>query len=89
MAEGGDDTALTLLRALPAEAAEAILGRLPADAAGRLRDRLKDAPATPPAGAELDAALAQFFDLQRIAERPAPPPAAEGEEPAPDPIAEV
>jgi flagellar motor switch protein FliG len=89
MAEGGDDTALTLLRALPAEAAEAILGRLPADAAGRLRDRLRDAPAAPPPGPELDAALAQFFDLQRIAERPSPPTPAEEAAPPANPIDEV
>ena len=88
MAEAGDDTALTLLRALPAEVGELILGRLPADAAGRLRARLKDAPPQPPAGPEVDAALAQFFDLQRIAERPAPPPAEDAPPPA-DPVEEV
>lgn len=83
----GDDTALTLLRAMPAEVAEQVLGRLPDEAAGRLRDRLRDAPPQPPAGPELDAALAQFFDLQRIAERPAPP--AEDAPPPANPIDEV
>jgi len=71
----GDDAAVLLLRALPAEVAELILGRLDPVAAGRLRARLRAAPAEPPTGPDMDAALAHFFDLQRIAERA--PPAAE------------
>jgi flagellar motor switch protein FliG len=91
----GDDVAVVLLRALPAEVGEAILGRLDADAAERLRARLRDAPAEPPSGPELDAALAEFFDLQRIVERPAagayrpvasPPPPPET---PPDPVTEI
>jgi flagellar motor switch protein FliG len=62
----GDDVAVVLLRALPAEVGELILARLDADTAGRLRLRLQAAPPEPPAGQELDAALAEFFDLQRI-----------------------
>lgn len=66
-----------------------MLGRLPADAAGRLRDRLRDAPAAPPAGPEVDAALAQFFDLQRIAERPAPATPTDETPPPADPVEEL
>jgi flagellar motor switch protein FliG len=82
----GDDAAVLLLRALPAEVAELILGRLDPAAAGRLRAHLRAAPAEPPAGTEVDAALAHFFDLQRIAER-APPAAAPAEEAKPRPPA--
>lgn len=75
----GDDVALLLLRLMPPEVGEAILGRLGATEAARLRARLGAAPAAPTPGNEVDAALAHFFDLQRIAERappspPAPPP---------------
>src|SRR5690349_2698150 len=74
----GDDVALLLLRLMPPEVGEAILGRLGASEAARLRARLGAATATP-APNEVNAALAHFFDLQRIAERappspPAPPP---------------
>src|SRR5262245_59375081 len=87
----GDDVALLLLRVLPAEVAELILGRLDPVAAGRLRARLRAAPAEPPPGPEVDAALAHFLDLQRIAERPAPSvPAPEPKPTAPaTPIDEV
>lgn len=75
----GDDVAVVLLRLMPPEVGEAVLGRLGTAEAARLRDRLRAAPPTPTPGNEIDAALAHFFDLQRIAERappspPAPPP---------------
>ncbi len=88
----GDEVAVVLLRALPAEVGELILARLDAGTAERLRARLRAAPPEAPPGPELDGALAQFFDLQRIANRPVPtaaganPPA---EPPAPDPVAEI
>lgn len=93
----GDDVALILLRVLPAEVAELILGRLDPAAAGRLRGRLRAAPAEAPPGTELDSALAHFFDLQRIAERAAIPVAGYGPasvaepkpETPPNPIEEV
>lgn len=68
----GDDVVLLLLRVMPADVGDTILGRLGAAEAARLRARLSAAP--PAAGNDVDAALAHFFDLQRIAERPAPPP---------------
>ncbi len=60
--------AVTLLRALPPEVAEQVLGRLEPSAAARLRSALPPAPSAP-APAELDPALAEFFDLLRIADR--------------------
>lgn len=89
----GDDIAVLLLRVLPAEVAESILARLDPDTAGRLRGRLAAPPADPPPGDDLDSALAQFFDLQRIADRaPAPPAGAyspvakPADEPPADPV---
>lgn len=72
MAAQGEDVAVVLLRALPAAVGEEILARLDADTAGRLRLRLQSAPVEPPAGPELDAALTEFFDLQRILGRTKP-----------------
>jgi flagellar motor switch protein FliG len=77
----GDDVAVLLLRLMPPEVADLILGRFGSESA-RLRARLAAAPG-PPAGPEIDGALAQFFDLQRIVERPAP--AAPAAPPAPPP----
>jgi flagellar motor switch protein FliG len=76
---------------MPAEVGETILGRLGAGEAARLRARLSTTPATPPAGNDIDAALAHFFDLQRIAERPAPPAPAEPPPPSgpPTPMEEI
>jgi flagellar motor switch protein FliG len=80
----GDDVAVMLIRLMPAEVGESILGRLGADASARIRARLRAAPANPPPSNEIDAALAHFFDLQRIAERaPTPPP------PPPEPPREL
>lgn len=89
----GDEVAVMLLRVLPAEVSEMILARLDAATSQRIRARLQSAPAEPPPGPEVDAALAQFFDLQRIASRAAPPPAG-GHHSAPtrpsqDPVADV
>src|SRR5262245_56065231 len=70
----GDDVAVMLIRLMPAEVGEAILGRLGADASARIRARLRAATAHPPPSNEIDAALAHFSDLQRIAERAPPPP---------------
>ncbi|MCX8138873.1 MAG: hypothetical protein N3E46_04255 [Gemmataceae bacterium] len=69
MAEAvGEQTAVLLLRLLPQEAVDAVLQRLSPQEAARLRDRLQSSLAeTSPQ--ELDDALAQFFDLMRIAER--------------------
>jgi flagellar motor switch protein FliG len=73
MAEGsGEEAASILLRTLPVEVSESILQRLGGEAAERLRARMKS-PATVPALQELDTALTQFFDLQRIADRTVPP----------------
>ncbi|HEX4612868.1 MAG TPA: FliG C-terminal domain-containing protein [Urbifossiella sp.] len=73
MADGAaEDVVFTLLRALPAEVSDGLLTRLGGPEAARLRARLA-APAEPTPPAALDAALDQFFDLQRIADRPAPP----------------
>ena len=96
----GNQIAVTLLRALPADAAEQLLSRLDAAASDRIRSQLRDSVGPPPE-ADLDASLGEFFDLYRIAERgllPAPPPPPApialtpavpvGEpEPEPDPIA--
>lgn len=67
-ARSGDEMAVTLLRALPPEVAEQVLGRLEPAAAARLRSALPPTPSAPPP-AELDPALAEFFDLLRIADR--------------------
>lgn len=75
----GDDVALLLIRLMPAEVSEAILGRLGADGSARLRTKL-GTPANPAPPNEIDAALAHFFDLQRIAER-SPPAAPKEPEP--------
>lgn len=86
----GDDVAVMLIRLMPAEVGEAVLGRLGADASARIRARLKVAPPAPPPATEIDAALAHFFDLQRIAERSPPAPAPEPEPPRePTPAEEI
>lgn len=73
----GDDVAVLLIRLMPAEIGESILGRLGTDAASRLRSKLGVPAPNPFPSNEIDAALAHFFDLQRIAERsptaPVPP----------------
>lgn len=87
------DIVVLLLRLMPAEVAEAIVSRLGEAEAARLRARLAEPSAAPPPGADIDAALAQFFDLQRILERPPPatapttppPPPAPPEPPPPPP----
>jgi flagellar motor switch protein FliG len=91
----GEEAAAVLLRALPTEVAELILGRLGTEPAERLRARLRTAPPGPPTGPDLDAALAQYHDLQRIAERHAAvgytpvatPPQAK--EPPSDPVEQI
>jgi flagellar motor switch protein FliG len=80
----GDDVAVLLLRLMPPEVADLILGRLGAEAA-RLRPRLTPTPGAAPAGPELDGALAHFFDLQRMIERSPPAPAVPPPPPAPPP----
>ena len=95
----GNQIAVTLLRALPADAAEQLLSRLDAGASDRIRSQLRDSVGPPP-DSDIDSSLNEFFDLYRIAERgllPAPPPPAPitltsavpaGQpEPEPDPIA--
>lgn len=98
MADGpGEDVAVLLLRALPDDVAGAILGRMGGELANRLRKRLATPSVAPAKGEDLDAALTQFFDLQRIAERTpaageyrpvASPPPAESGTPA-NPIEEL
>ncbi|MCS7270178.1 MAG: hypothetical protein NZ703_03755 [Gemmataceae bacterium] len=69
MAEvGGEQTVVLLLRLLPREAADAVLQQMDTQTSQRLRSLLQTSSPAPPA-AEVDAALAQFFDLLRIAER--------------------
>lgn len=80
----GDDVAVLLLRLMPTEIGEAILSRLGAAEAGRLRARLSTSPATPTPPTELDTALAHFFDLQRILERPAAAAASPPSPPVPE-----
>jgi flagellar motor switch protein FliG len=103
-ARSGEEMAVTLLRALPADVAEQVLGRLDPAAAERLRSALPATPAPPPAD-DLDPALTEFFDLLRIADRARSlPPAGEYrptadkrtakvdefvEPPPPDPIDEL
>ncbi|MCU0703617.1 MAG: hypothetical protein MUF18_06535 [Fimbriiglobus sp.] len=80
-ARSGEEMAVTLLRALPPEVAEGVLAKLDPAAAGRLRSALPGVPSVPPPE-ELDPALAEFFDLLRIADRArqlAPSPAPTGE----------
>jgi flagellar motor switch protein FliG len=76
----GDDVAVLLLRLLPAEVVTTILARL-GPAGERLNARLAQ-PAAPPPQDEVNAALAHFFDLQRIAERAPPQPVVAPEPPA-------
>jgi flagellar motor switch protein FliG len=85
----GEDVVVLLLRLMPADIGEAILSRLGAAEAARLRARLS-APA-PSADNDVDAALAHFFDLQRIAERPTPAAATATPEPKADltPVEEI
>lgn len=83
----GDDVAVLLLRVLPAEVAELILGQLDEATAGRLRTRLRAAPVEPPAGNAVDAALREFFDLQRIAGRTPPVVTQADAKPGPGPEA--
>jgi flagellar motor switch protein FliG len=67
--DSGEQTVTLLLRLLPSDTAEAVLQHLPSELVSRLRRRLQatDAGQVPPA--ELDAALTQFFDLWRLAQR--------------------
>jgi flagellar motor switch protein FliG len=87
----GEDVAVLLLRLIPAEVGEAILSRMGPAESARLRARLASAAPTGTAPAdELDAALAHFFDLQRIAERrPAEPPPPPPPEAPRTPIEEI
>ncbi|HEY1190066.1 MAG TPA: FliG C-terminal domain-containing protein, partial [Gemmata sp.] len=62
----GEDAALLLLRVLPVEVAEGVLGQMGLEAGMRLRRRLRTAPTEAPGTDELDDALAQFYDLRRI-----------------------
>lgn len=67
-AQTGEEMAVILLRALPPEVAEQVLGRLNPSAAARLRAALPTTPSAP-SPADLTPALAEFFDLLRIADR--------------------
>lgn len=91
----GNQIALTLLRALPADAAEILLSRLDGNTGERIRGQLRDSIGPPP-DADLDSSLSEFFDLYRIAEKgwiqppaatvtltPAPVPPVQAPAPAP------
>lgn len=65
----GEDAALLLLRVLPVDVAENVLSQMSLEAESRLRRKLRAAPAEMPPTEELDDALAQFFDLDRIVRR--------------------
>jgi flagellar motor switch protein FliG len=87
----GEDVALLLLRALPSDVAGQLIAQLTGEVGERLRKRLASAPAVPVDGAELDAALAHFFDLLRISGRSTPSAARGGTpeskaEAAPNPL---
>lgn len=98
----GNQIAVTLLRALPADAAEQVLSRIDGGASDRIRGQLRDSVG-PPLDADVDAALTEFDDLYRIYQRgllpPPPPPPAPvvltpatppGQpEPEPDPILDL
>ena len=73
----GDLIASTLLRALPGDVVESLLGRLDAASTVQLRGHLATAGA--PKSDDLDNALTEFFDLLRIAERGYPLASAAGE----------
>lgn len=68
MAQTGEEMAVTLLRALPPEVAEQVLGHMHPAAAARLRSALPATPAAPSPD-DLSPALSEFFDLLRIADR--------------------
>lgn len=70
MAESiSEDVTLLLLRMLPIEVAENVLGQMGLESGARLRRELRAAPAELPRADELDEALAQFFDIQRLVSR--------------------
>ncbi len=71
--DSGEAMAAALLSTLPHEVAELILGRLGGEAAERLRALLARVAASPADPDQLDKALNQFFDMQRIDERPVAP----------------
>ncbi len=77
MAEAaGEHTIAVLLSLLPEQVVAAVMGHLPPQIAQRISERLRTLPRPVP-DTEVETALAQFFDLLRIAERPVPPPAPE------------
>jgi len=66
-----EEAVAAVLRALPADLAERVLARLSPGVATRLRSRIRSAPASAPAG-QIDDALREIADVQRIADRPPP-----------------
>lgn len=62
-----EDKVVLLLRTLPPEAAEALLGRLPPSRAARVREKMQAASDSPPE--VVKQASQEFFDVLRIAER--------------------
>jgi flagellar motor switch protein FliG len=101
----GEGMAISLLRILPNDLAEQLLGRLDKTVSDRLRTSLSS-QTTQPTSEELDGALTEFFDLMRISHRgpvrsgnasetepvqltPVPSPSVEAQSPPPDPIIEL
>lgn len=72
-----EETVALLLSTLSEPVAEPLLGRFEPAVAGRLRTRLVEFRETAPEPALIDAAVREYFDFQRIADRVIPPVAAE------------
>ena len=68
-APSGEEVAAILLRSLPADVAEQLIGRLGNDEAKRLRARLHSLTAADVARERLGLAVKEFQDLERISER--------------------
>lgn len=67
-AQSGDVMAATLLRLLPDDLTEQLLGRMDASVSVRVRENLDTLPAQVSTD-EIDLALAEFFDLLRLSDR--------------------
>jgi len=90
-APSGEEVAAVLLRSLPAEVAEQLLNRLGKEPAQRVRARLQNLTAAQVPTEQVQSAIKEFFDLQRIAERMPvnAPPAGEYSPVAPKPAVAV
>jgi flagellar motor switch protein FliG len=70
----GEEVAAILLRALPKEVSEMLLSRLGEQRASKLRARLQAMEGSPPGADQVQNALRQISDIQRISVRPTPTP---------------